>query len=287
MTGTKIVKLKLEGGGDEKLPKLMVEPAIEKALKLCNSQELGVYYKFRQSVIEGSRGFDFDSKQVQKLIYALEAQHGDDKDYTQKAGVFLSAIMQGSTVKEFNITVVKPLDWLCYMLEGGKNVTINGTVGANLGDQMKDGKITVNGDAGMSVGNEAFGGRIIVNGNAGEFVGNGMAGGNVLVKGNAAGRAGYKMEAGDITIAGSCGDGLGQWMLAGNIHVKKNAGNDTGLGIKGGKLKVDGDVGENTGWNMEKGIIELGGDYKSLSEDIQGGRILHKGKQIWPVETTR
>lgn len=103
---------------------------------------------------------------------------------------------------------------------------------------------------------------IIVNGNAGDNVGQEMEGGSIMINGNVGKTAGNFMRGGSITVNGDADQYLGFYMQSGTITVTGNAGEDVGLSMKGGE-------------------IHLLGDYESISNDIEGGKIYHKGKLIW------
>ena len=103
--------------------------------------------------------------------------------------------------------------------------------------------------------------RIIVDGDVGNLAGTDMRSGRLLINGNADDSLGCAMKGGIIIINGNATEGVGSEMEGGTIIVKGNA--DRGVGFR-----------------MMGGEIHLEGDYKSLDEDIKGGKIYHKGKLI-------
>jgi len=103
---------------------------------------------------------------------------------------------------------------------------------------------------------------IIVNGNAGSMVGDQMEGGSIIVNGNAGYGVGGHMEGGTIIVNGTAGDHVGVRMKGGAITVNGNAGNDVGTGM------------------MEGAVIHLNGGYKSIADDVKGGKIYHEGVLI-------
>ena len=147
-----------------------------------------------------------------------------EEAFSQKAGLFLSALINNSKEKNFIIITKhfgEAIDHIGF--RNTKNITIQVNAGSNVGFEMERGSITVNGNAMSEVGREMNGGSIIVNGNIDGLVGWGMKNGTVTVKGNAGIPVGYKMNGGTIFLEGS---------------------------------------------------------YKLLAEEIRGGNIFHKGKQI-------
>ena len=102
---------------------------------------------------------------------------------------------------------------------------------------------------------------IDVNGNAGDYVGDRMKDGKITVNGNAGWGVGWNMEGGKITVNGNARWGVGE-------------------GMKNGEITVNGNAGDWVGNGMKRGEIHLNGDYESLSRNIFGGNIYHKGKLI-------
>jgi len=173
----------------------------------------------------------------------LLGEHENKKYFESFTGCYLSALINGSKDKDFNIItnyLTKTIDYIGY--KNTKNIDVNGSVGRWVGFRMEGGKITINGNTGWYVGDRMKDGKITVNGNAGVWVGFFMENGKITINGNAGDRVGYEMKDGKITIKGNAGD----WI----------------------------------GWYMEGGKIHLNGDYESLSNYINGGNIYHKGKLI-------
>jgi hypothetical protein len=169
----------------------------------------------------------------------------------------------------------------------------------NLG-RDSSGDLFISGDCGDWTGAMMGNGMILVYGNAGDGLGHYMEWGRIIVEGNAGDDVGNFMKSGEITIGGTAGKYLGNTMMGGKIHVEKNVGNFAGRGMtgghiiidgnvcwerlgwemKGGKIEVRGFAGHNVGSEMEGGEIHLLGEVGSVSENISGGRIYHKGKLI-------
>ena len=169
------------------------------------------------------KGLDYSSKDVENFCIAL-AGFQDEKSFSDKAGHFLSALINNGKDTEYVINTRH------------LTVEIHG-----LGHRNTK-SITVNGNAGAQVGAYMEGGSITVNGNAGEYVGLDMKRGSITVNGNANQHVGYEMEGGCITVNGDADWGVGAYMGGGEIHIE--------------------------------------GDCKGLSEQIEGGKIYHKGVLI-------
>ncbi len=69
-----------------------------------------------------------------------------------------------------------------------------------------------------------------------------------------------------------------------NWIIHGNAGDFVGIGMQEGLIEVNGDAGKYVADGMEGGEIHLNGNYKrigSMSTEITGGEIYHKGKLIY------
>jgi hypothetical protein len=86
----------------------------------------------------------------------------------------------------------------------------------------------------------------------------------------------------NIIIDGNAGRELGFEMEGGTITVNGNAAHHVGFGMRGGIITVNGNADSWIGEEMKGGEIRIVGDCSELSSCILGGRILHKGEQIFP-----
>ncbi len=130
----------------------------------------------------------------------------------------------------------------------GKNITINGVPGNDLGCYLNGATIRVNGNAQDATGDTMNEGIIIINGSSGDATGYAMRGGKILVRDNAGYRAGIHMKAYQthqplIMIGGETGSFLGEYQAGGTIVVlglgsekKVPVGNLCGTGMHGGKI---------------------------------------------------
>lgn len=142
----------------------------------------------------------------------------EEKDFAERAGLFLSALMNRSRGKDFAIDIANlSIAIECLGYKNTKNVTVNGYAGDHVGDRMERGKITVNGDVGEDAGIKLKGGRILVKGNAGSSTGYDMSGGTIIVNGDASNMTGWCMRGGTIIVNGNI-DSFGQSIEGGDIY---------------------------------------------------------------------
>jgi formylmethanofuran dehydrogenase subunit C len=239
---------------------------------------------------------------VEAFSYSLEEfQH--ERNFSEKAGFFLSALINIGKDRDYVIHtshLARPPDFLGIYNE--KNITVDGDVGMELGEEMTGGSITVNGDIGKNAGHRMKDGSITVTGNAGHFLGSFMKGGSISVAGDAGIHVGWEMKDGDIIVEGNAGDNVGTDMKGGSITIGGNpgiyvgtdmkggsitiggnAGHEVGRGMKGGSIIVKGNVGMLVGNRMGGGEIHLYGEFEEKELDspyLVQGKIYHKGKLI-------
>ena len=112
-----------------------------------------------------------------------------------------------------------------------------------IGAGMAGGELTIDGSVGRDLGLAMSGGRIDVRGNAGDNPGGappgaarGMTGGEIIIRGRAGDDAGARMRRGTIVVMGDVGRGTGQGMIAGMVVVFGKAGPGAGRFLKRGSI---------------------------------------------------
>lgn len=143
----------------------------------------GPYDKGYFQALRLIRKIDYTAEDVEKFSIAL-ADFQDEAKFAQKAGRFLSALINNCSEKEFVIHtghLTMPIDNLGYL--NRKNITVEGSVGISVGSNMIKGIITVNGDAGTNTAFRMKGGEIIIRDDAGNGIGGAARGGIVEVQG--------------------------------------------------------------------------------------------------------
>jgi formylmethanofuran dehydrogenase subunit C len=278
---------------------------------------LGAYLRLpkgdntRGAMSKAIKNLRYTAKDVEEFSLVL-VEFQDEEDFTNKAGFFLSDLINNGRDSDYvihtqnlplpphylgfknckNITVEGDVgDWVGDRMRNG-SIIVKGDAGDRVGDWMKGGSITIEGSAGYGFGFGVTGGRATVEGNAGDGAGEKMEGGSVIVKGSAGNGVGDKMKGGSITLQGDVGDRLGCWMKGGHIIVKGDAGRCIGIWMKNGRIVVNGNAGSIGGDKIKYligGEIHIEGEIEHINnlepEMVYGTRIFHKGKLIWPTES--
>jgi formylmethanofuran dehydrogenase subunit C len=118
-----------------------------------------------------------------------------------------------------------------------------------IGAEMAGGELTIDGSVGRDLGLAMSGGRIDVRGHAGDNVGGarpgaarGMTGGEIIVRGNVGDEAGARMRRGMIAMTGNGGRGTGVGMIAGSVVVLGKTGPGAGRFLKRGSIVALGPI---------------------------------------------
>lgn len=127
-------------------------------------------------------------------------------------------------------------------------VEINGSVGYYCAGMNDGGKVTVRGSAGPGVAENMMSGSVVIEGDASQYAGATGRGGLLVIKGNAASRCGISMKGIDIVVHGSIG------------HMSAFMG-------QSGHLVVLGDAGEALGDSLYEAKLFVRGSVKSLGSD--------------------
>jgi hypothetical protein len=234
---------------------------LRKAWATCGVGEVhdslyGDYERLKEKVMD----IQYSSEDVE-LFSLIIADFQEEKIFSRKAGIFLSALVNAG--KDDNYTIrtnhlEKSIENLGY--RNTKNLVVKGFGGGTIGSEMEGGSITVHGNVADWAGIRMKGGSIIVNGDAGAFVGSWMKNGTIMIKGNAGGVCSSNMKGGSVTVEGNAGHMAGEDMCAGTLIIK-------------------GDAGERLAENMKGGEIFVGGSIESLGK-IKGGKVYKNGKLI-------
>lgn len=107
---------------------------------------------------------------------------------------------------------------------GGMNktatVTIIGSAGTGVAENMMSGKVHVKGFASNSAGASAHGGLLVIDGDAGLRCGISLKGGDIVVGGSVGSFSAFMAQAGRMVICGDAGDALGDSLYEAVLYVR-------------------------------------------------------------------
>lgn len=121
-------------------------------------------------------------------------------------------------------------------------IDVRGSVGYYCGGMNDGGTITVHGSAGPGVGENMMSGTIVVKGDASQYAGATGRGGLLVIEGNASSRCGISMKGIDIVVHGDIGHMSAFMAQSGSLVVLGDAGDALGDSIYEAKLFVRGKV---------------------------------------------
>jgi glutamate synthase domain-containing protein 3 len=121
-------------------------------------------------------------------------------------------------------------------------VAVRGSVGYYGGGMNKKAEITIHGSAGPGVAENMMSGSIVVKGDASQYAGATGRGGLLVIEGNAASRCGISMKGIDIVVRGNIGHMSAFMAQSGHLVVLGDAGDALGDSIYEAKLFVRGNV---------------------------------------------
>lgn len=121
-------------------------------------------------------------------------------------------------------------------------VDVRGSVGYYCAGMNDGGAVTVHGSAGPGVAENMMSGSVVIEGDASQYAGATGRGGLLVIKGNAASRCGISMKGIDIVVHGNIGHMSAFMGQSGHLVVLGDAGDALGDSIYEAKLFVRGTV---------------------------------------------
>ena len=160
----------------------------------------------------------------------------------------LHAIAEGSNETAFEVVNPRGSHAVAVGIDKPVSVDVRGSVGYYCAGMNDGGTVTVHGSAGPGVAENMMSGTVVIEGDASQYAGATGRGGLLVIKGNAASRCGISMKGIDIVVCGSIG------------HMSAFMG-------QSGHLVVLGDAGEALGDSLYEAKLFVRGSVKSLGAD--------------------
>ncbi|MCF3642524.1 GXGXG domain-containing protein [Rhizobium sp. TRM95111] len=160
----------------------------------------------------------------------------------------LHAIPEGSNETAFEVVNPRGSHAVAVGIDKPVSVDVRGSVGYYCAGMNDGGTVTVHGSAGPGVAENMMSGTVVIEGDASQYAGATGRGGLLVIRGNAASRCGISMKGIDIVVCGSIG------------HMSAFMG-------QSGHLVVLGDAGEALGDSLYEAKLFVRGTVKSLGAD--------------------
>lgn len=168
--------------------------------------------------------FDLSNTPVRELNSALHS---------------LTADAEGT---EFEVINPRGAHAIAVGIDGPVKVGVHGSVGYYCAGMNDGGTVTVLGSAGPGVAENMMSGTVIVEGDASQYAGATGRGGLLVIKGNSASRCGISMKGIDIVVYGNIGHMSAFMGQSGHLIVLGDAGDALGDSLYEAKLFVRGTV---------------------------------------------
>ncbi len=99
-------------------------------------------------------------------------------------------------------------------------VTVHGSAGPGVAENMMSGKVRITGDASQYAGATGRGGLLVIEGNAASRCGVSMKGIDIVVKGNIGHMSAFMAQSGYLVVLGDAGDALGDSIYEAKLFVR-------------------------------------------------------------------
>lgn len=122
--------------------------------------------------------------------------------------------------KAVAVDVRGSVGYYCGGMNDGGTITVHGSVGPGVGENMMAGKIVVKGDASQYAGATGRGGLLVIEGNAASRCGISMKGIDIVVRGNIGHMSAFMAQSGTLVVLGDTGDALGDSIYEARLFVR-------------------------------------------------------------------
>ena len=119
-----------------------------------------------------------------------------------------------------SIDVRGSVGYYCGGMNSGSTITVHGSAGPGVGENMMSGSIIVKGDASQYAGATGKGGLLVIEGNASSRCGISMKGIDIVVHGNIGHMSAFMAQSGNLVVLGDAGDALGDSIYEARLFVR-------------------------------------------------------------------
>lgn len=119
-----------------------------------------------------------------------------------------------------SVTVKGSTGYYCGGMNKQAEITVDGSAGPGVAENMMSGKVIIEGDASQYAGATGHGGLLVVKGNAASRCGISMKGINIVVHGNIGHMSAFMAQSGTLVVCGDAGDALGDSIYEARLYVR-------------------------------------------------------------------
>lgn len=169
------------------------------------------------------RTIDLAKTPLRELNEALHRQKDGSNESTWEVlnprGVHAVAVGVDAPL---DINVKGSVGYYCGGMNKKATITVHGSAGPGVAENMMSGKVTIKGDASQYAGATGQGGLLVIEGNASSRCGISMKGINIVVKGNIGHMSAFMAQSGHLVVLGDAGDALGDSIYEAKLFVRGN-----------------------------------------------------------------
>jgi glutamate synthase domain-containing protein 3 len=110
--------------------------------------------------------------------------------------------------------------YYCAGMNKKASITVHGSAGPGVAENMMSGKVVIKGDASQYAGATGRGGLLVIEGNASSRCGISMKGIDIVVKGNIGHMSAFMAQSGHLVVLGDAGDALGDSIYEAKLFVR-------------------------------------------------------------------
>ena len=122
--------------------------------------------------------------------------------------------------KPVTVDIRGSVGYYCAGMNDGGTVTVHGSAGPGVAENMMSGAVFVEGDASQYAGATGRGGLLVIKGNAASRCGISMKGVDIVVHGNVGHMSAFMGQSGYLLVLGDAGDALGDSLYEANLFVR-------------------------------------------------------------------
>lgn len=122
--------------------------------------------------------------------------------------------------RPLTVDVRGPVGYYCAGMNDGGSVTVHGSAGPGVAENMMAGSVTIKGDASQYAGATGRGGLLVIKGNAASRCGISMKGIDIVVHGSIGHMSAFMAQSGNLVVLGDAGDALGDSLYEARLFVR-------------------------------------------------------------------
>ena len=177
-----------------------------------------------QPYISGSTDMQTIDLEDQGLRTTNETLQSQDSDTNQTEWLVTNprgshAIAVGLDAP-IDVTIKGSAGYYCGGMNKQASITVDGSAGPGVAENMMSGKIVIEGDSSQYAGATGRGGLLVIKGNASSRCGISMKGINIVVHGNIGHMSAFMAQSGTLVVCGDAGDALGDSLYEARLFVR-------------------------------------------------------------------